>query len=117
METAKNRRRRGRPSSLTAELADAIVAEISAGSTLGEAARACGVGSRTLRTWRRRAWSPREVDAPYVVLEKRVQRALRKSSPLDAQSMSWKEAAARLEVEHPERWALPDLDDVLAELE
>jgi hypothetical protein len=29
----------------------------------------------------------------------------------------WQEAAAALEREYPERWALPDVDDVLGELE
>jgi transposase-like protein len=97
-------------------LADAIVAEISAGAGLAEAARGCGVGERTLRRWRRRAWSTRSADRDYVDLEKRIQRALATSTTVEESPPSWEEAAAALEREHPERWAVPELGDVLAEL-
>jgi hypothetical protein len=118
MAAAETRHPGGRPGHLTPELADAIAAQIAAGLGPGEAARACGVGERTLRTWRRRAWSTRASDAPYVDLEKRIQRALRKGSPEEAAATDWEEAAAFLEQERPERWAaLPELDDLLGELE
>jgi transposase-like protein len=117
VEAAENRPR-GRPALLTGELAGAIAVQIAAGLGPGEAARACGVGERTLRTWRRRAWSSRPGDAAYVDLEKRILRALRKGSPTEAAAIDWEEAAAFLEHERPERWAaLPELDDVLGELE
>lgn len=115
VEAADIRHGRGRPGHLTPELADALVAQLAGGAGLAEAARACGVGTRTLRTWRRRAWSPRAADAPYVDLEKRILRALPKGAA--EAPPSWEEAAAALEREHPERWALPDLDDVLGKLE
>lgn len=115
--TAETRHPGGRPGRLTPELADAIAAQIAAGLGPGEAARACGVGERTLRTWRRRAWSPRAVDAPFIDLEKRIRHALAGVAPVEPMPTTWEAAAAALESEHPERWALPGLDDVLAELE
>jgi transposase-like protein len=51
------------------------VAQLGAGASLAEAARLCGLGPRTLRTWRSRAWSHRTADAPFVSLEKRIQHA------------------------------------------
>jgi len=80
MAAAEIRRGRGRPGHLTPELADALVAQLDAGVTLAEAARACGVGPRTLRRWRQRAWSPRPADAPFVRLEKRVLGALARAT-------------------------------------
>jgi transposase-like protein len=112
-----DRRGPGRPGRLTPELVDAIVNEISSGAGLGEAARACGVGERTLRSWRRRAWSPRAADAPYIDLERRIVGAVARAKATEISPAPWEEAAAVLEAEHPERWALPKLDDVLAELE
>ena len=102
---------------LTGELAEAIVTQIAAGLGLGEAARACGVGPRTLRSWRRRAWSQRAADAPFVALEKRIQRSLAPVAPVEPVPQPWEEAAAALEAEHPERWSVPALDEVLAELD
>jgi transposase len=113
---AENQRRRGRPGRLTPELADAIVTQISAGTSLAEAARLCGLGPRTLRSWRRRAWSREPVDAAFVALERRVQAAL---ATRPAKSPSWEQVAAALEREYPERWGPPDetLDDLLARLD
>jgi transposase-like protein len=116
VEAAENRRR-GRPALLNRELADEIVAHLAAGATLGEAARACGVGPRTLRAWRKRAWSPRAADRPFIALEKRIQRALPKGAQLRSALEPWEAAAAALEIEHPERWAVSDVDDVLPELD
>jgi transposase-like protein len=115
---AETRHPGGRPGRLTPELADAIVAQLDAGAGPAEAARACGVGERTLRTWRRRAWSARKNDAPYVDLEKRIQHVLRKGAPAEAPATDWEEAAAFLEHERPERWAaLPEVEDLLGELD
>ena len=96
MEAAETRHPGGRPGRLMPELADAIVAQLDAGAGPAKAARACGVGERTLRTWRRRAWSSRPGDAAYVDLERRIQRALGKGSPAEATAMDWEEAAAFL---------------------
>jgi transposase-like protein len=114
---AENRRGRGRPGRLTAELADAIVAQLGAGASLAEAARLCGLGPRTLRSWRSRAWSHRTADAPFVSLEKRIQQAL--ATARAAEPPSWEQAAAVLESEYPGRWGLPEerLDDLLARLD
>jgi hypothetical protein len=117
VEAADIPRGRGRPGHLTPELADAIVAQLDAGAGLAEGARACGIGARTLRSWRRRAWSPRAADAPYIDLERRIIGALARSRPVQPQLTPWEAAAAALEAEHPGRWGLPELHDVLAELQ
>jgi hypothetical protein len=115
VEAAENRRR-GRPGRLTPALADQLVEQVAAGAGLGEAAQACGVPARSLRRWRRRAWSAGAADAPYVCLERRIVAALARARPVEATTTPWEKAAAALEREHPERWALPDLGDVLGEL-
>jgi hypothetical protein len=114
---AENRRGRGRPGRLTTELADAIVAQLGAGASLAEAARLSGLGPRTLRSWRSRAWSHRTADAPFVNLEKRIQQAL--ATARATEPLSWQQAAAALEREHPGRWGPPEerLDDLLARLD
>ena len=47
-DAAENRRGHRRPTALTADVADVIVATVAGGGTLGEAARAAGVSERTL---------------------------------------------------------------------
>jgi hypothetical protein len=112
-KAAENRRRRGRPGRLTPEVADTIVGRIKAGDSVPAAAAAAGVAGRTLRQWRRSAYSTRARDAAFVALERRIARAL-SARPRDSAAASWEEIAARLESEHPERWAaLPELDEVL----
>jgi hypothetical protein len=69
-----------------------------------------------LRTWRRRAWSPRAADAPFIELEKRIVAAQATAKPADTSVADWQAAAAALEYEH-EHWRLPEIGDVLAELE
>jgi hypothetical protein len=93
------------------------VAQLGAGASLAEAARLCGLGPRTLRAWRARAWSHRTADAPFVSLEKRIQQAL--ATARAAESPPWEQAAAMLESEYPEHWGPPEarLDDLLARLD
>jgi transposase-like protein len=106
----------GRPSLLTADFADRLVAELAGGATLGGAAAVVGVNPRTLRAWRQRAWSRRPDDLPYVQLERRVQQALRRargttSEPHHAEP--WQAAPARLAASNPAEWGqLTDLVDV-----
>jgi hypothetical protein len=107
-ETAENRRGRGRPGRLTPEVADTIVARIKAGDSVPAAA------GRTLRQWRRSAYSTRAQDAAFVALERRITRAL-SARPRDSAAASWEEIAERLENEHPGRWGLPELDEVLSD--
>jgi hypothetical protein len=80
--------------------------------TLQEAAAACGLSERTLRSWRRRAWSERPADRPFIELERRLQRALGRREERQLQQPAdddWLEAASRLEQQHPARWGAVEL--------
>jgi transposase-like protein len=95
---AENRRRgRGRPTLLGPEVADALVAEVTAGALLEDAARAAGVSPRTLRSWRARAWSSRPEDAPFIELERRLRAALPDGRIAAHAVESWEETAMRIE--------------------
>jgi hypothetical protein len=78
-------------------VADAIVAGIAAGDSFAAAAKAAGVGARTLRTWRSRAWSREPADRACVDLERRLQRALasRQVAPVQ-EPAPWEQLAANL---------------------
>jgi transposase-like protein len=90
---------------LTEDRADELVELVAAGSTLGAAAEQLGVSARTVRGWRRRAWSSRPEDAPFVALERRLIGAL--AVRRDAPALpTWEEAAAALEAQFPEHWRL-----------
>jgi hypothetical protein len=69
------KRPRGRPPKLTAELRDQLLAQLAAGAGLAQAASASGISERTLRAWRERAWSTRPQDRPHVDLEQRLRDA------------------------------------------
>jgi transposase-like protein len=71
----KGTRTRGRPTKLTPELGDQLLAQLAGGARLAEAASASGISARTLRSWRQRAWSARPQDRPYVELEQRLRDA------------------------------------------
>jgi transposase-like protein len=100
LERHKNRRARGRPGLLTPELADALVARVSDGATIDEAARSVGISARSVRAWRRRAWSSSPTDAPYIALERRLLQAQALASP---PAVDWRAIAARLDAED-EHW-------------
>lgn len=108
-DAAENRRGHRRPTALTADVADVIVATVAGGGTLGEAARAAGVSERTLRSWLAAGRSqPQGVLLGRVLVSK------------PARELSWEEIAAALERERPDRWGLPGLDplaDVFAEVD
>jgi hypothetical protein len=91
VSAAENRRTRGRPIKLTPEIADTLVAQLTLGATLEDAAHIAGISSRTLRAWRARAWSKDASDAPFVELEKRV-RDTRPARTVE----SWEDVAARV---------------------
>lgn len=97
-----------RPTKLTPEIADLIVAAIRAGSFPEPAARAAGVSPATLYRWKRRGRS--EEEGPYRDFLETLRRAegaaevhaiavIRKQMPGD-----WRAALAYLERRHPERW-------------
>jgi transposase-like protein len=83
--------RGGRPTKLTPELRDQLLANIAAGAGLAEAASASGISERTLRAWRQRAWSRRPEDRPYVELEQ----ALRdmRANAVRAEPEAWRTTA------------------------
>jgi hypothetical protein len=105
----------GRPTKLTPALADRLVELFGTGATTKTVAAEVGVHPRSVQGWRRRAWSARPEDRPYVELEQRIQRAL---PPVEAEpdrpTESVEEAIAWLQTEAPERWGLDydDFDDV-----
>src|SRR5262249_51274138 len=89
-EAAKNPGAPGRPGRLTPQVADAIVARVAGGDDLATAATAAGVGARTLRRWRRSAYSRDPGDADAVALERRIMRALA-TRPRASAPESWEE--------------------------
>jgi hypothetical protein len=108
MAGKKPARRPGRPSKLTDEVADRLVALIVSGASPATAAETVGVTPRALRGWRARAWSRDPRDVACVTLERRLQQAL--ASPQTDESTEapvvedWTVIAARLEASAPERW-------------
>ena len=114
---AKNPRPPGRPTKLDDVVADRLVALVSAGATITDAAAELGVTRRTVQLWRARAWSRDPRDAPHVELERRLRDALaggvgaagQPTRSLDELAPDdWREIAARLEANDPLRWELDD---------
>jgi hypothetical protein len=95
---AAENRGRGRPARLTPELGELIAAELAGGADLAQAAGAAGISSRTLRSWRQRAWSSRPEDRPYVQLEQRLRPLLGSDERRhrDGAMEPWEAAAARI---------------------
>jgi hypothetical protein len=120
---AKNPRPPGRPTKLSPELADRLVALLADGATTTAAAAELGVTRRTIQLRRARAWSRDPRDAPFVELAKRLRDAVASPSPLeapvptgdgdaDASDLApddWREIAARLEANDPFRWGADEL--------
>jgi hypothetical protein len=108
----------GRPSLLTPELADRLVAELRAGAGLADAARACGLDPRLVRAWRDRARSHDPRDAAFVALARRLEAArLVAARRAGHAPRTWQEAAVALASQYPDRWELPApeaIEDVLA---
>lgn len=108
------KRRGGRPTLLTEELADELVRLLSAGNYDETAAKAAGVAPRTFREWLQRGLSLRDADEPYRQLRRRVDEARAKGEATHvariakaAQDGDWKASAWYLERAHPERWGKP----------
>jgi hypothetical protein len=70
--SAVEKRAGGRPTVLSDEVIEALVLHMKLGFTPGQSARAAGIGPRTLRRWRSRAWSRAPEDRAYVELERRL---------------------------------------------
>ncbi len=102
----------GRPSKLTRELRECVVALIAAGNPLAVAAEASGIARSTLAAWLKRGESTKRVDLPYRQLAQAVERARAEAEAnLVAQMRqaaakgSWKASAWLLERQAPVRWA------------
>jgi hypothetical protein len=67
-------RRPGRPSKLTPDVSSELLALVVAGVPVMHAAAKVGIDRRTVARWRRRAYSSRPEDRPYVMLERAIQR-------------------------------------------
>jgi transposase-like protein len=102
---AAEKRPRGRPTKLTPELRDQLLAQLATGAGLAKAATARGISARTLRSWRQRAWSTRSADRPYVELERQLRDARASAPPgpeawrstaelLEANERAWRELVA-----------------------
>jgi hypothetical protein len=101
-------------------VADQLVQQLVAGAGLATAARSVGLGERTVRRWRARAYSRRAADAPFVALERRIVSALSRSRESEPLPIDWQAAAAFLEGEYGERWGPVEpepFDDLLGELD
>jgi hypothetical protein len=101
-----------------------LVARIAAGDRVEDAATALGLNLRSLRRWRRRAWSRAPADAADVRLEREINRALATAAYLRGASAaaqspaSWEEATAWVEVERAGALGRPieSVDDALARI-
>src|SRR5437763_8332638 len=94
----------GRPTLLDAVVADRLVALLAGGATVAEAAAAIDVAPRTIQHWRRRAWSRRPEDEPYIDLERRLVAAVALREREDEPLPTWEAVAAELELADPARW-------------
>lgn len=97
----------GAKSTLTADIADRIVALLSAGNYIGVAIRACGVPGSTYKDWISKG---REGDPGYAEFAERVDRARAEGEARNvaqiarAAAENWQAAAWLLERQWPERW-------------
>ena len=98
---AAETRRGGRPTKLTPELGDELLARLAAGAGLAEAASASGISERRLRAWRQRAWSPRAEDRAYVELERRLRDVRAETAARDPEA--WRSTAEIL-AENERAW-------------
>ena len=96
---------RGRPRLLDETLLAQIGADVALGLSVEVAARAAGVGPRSLRRWR--AQGQRELAAlsPEARLALALNEAEREARKLDD---GWQAIARQLAEESPERWAGPE---------
>jgi len=103
----------GRPSKLTPDVADQIVAMLRAGNYVGVACHAARVARRTFGDWLNRGLSSRPEDAPYREFRERVEQARAEGEVRNVTAIakaaveSWQAAAWLLERQYPERWGRP----------
>jgi hypothetical protein len=102
------RRREGRPSILTAELAERFSLWLRAGNYIETAAALAGIARSSVYLWLRRG--AREAEGPYREFSDMVRRAMAEAESADlavigrAARADWRAAAWRLAHRHPERY-------------
>lgn len=102
-----------RPSKLTPEVRERIVAVLRSGAYVQQAAEAAGIGRSTFDDWMRRGESEAKEDAPYRELREAVEQARAEAEArhvaliAKASARSWQAAAWLLERQYPERWGKP----------
>lgn len=102
-----------RPSKLTPEVRERIVAVLRSGAYVQQAAEAAGIGRSTFDDWMRRGESEAEKDAPYRELREAVEQARAEAEArhvaliAKASARSWQAAAWLLERQYPDRWGKP----------
>jgi transposase-like protein len=108
-----SRRSPGRPTSLTPELQDAIVALVKSGNDVKTACAVVGVGRTTYYRWMARGASDDPADAAYRVFAAEVEqaRAIAEAalvrSLADVSRLNWRVALERLERMYPHKWGPP----------
>jgi hypothetical protein len=104
------RRSPGRPTSLTADVKDAIVALVKSGNDVKTACAVVGVGRATYYRWMARGRSDEPGHAAYRVFAEEVDKARAVAETrlvavlADASRLDWRVALERLERMYPERW-------------
>ena len=101
-----DRRRVGRPTSLTPEVSQVIADAMRAGNYLETAAALAGISVSTLRNWLRagrRGESPELADFARAITQARAIAEVRDLERI-GRDPSWQAAAWRLERRHPKRW-------------
>jgi transposase len=110
MATGSTRRPPGRPTSLTPELQDAIVALVKEGNDVKTACAVVGVGRTTYYRWLSRGSSDDPEDAAYRVFAQEVERARAIAEArlvralADMSKLNWRVAMERLATMYPEKW-------------
>ena len=109
----------GRPTALTEEVGNRIIAAIQRGAYMETAAQFAGIAPGTLHAWMKKAAKLRDSDLPVIQPENQrlvefheaIQRALAESEVRDvnvidqaAQQGQWQAAAWKLERKHHARW-------------
>jgi len=101
-----DRRRVGRPTSLTPAVAETIIDAMCGGNYMETAAALAGISVATLRNWLRagrRGESPELADFAQAIARARAVAEVRDLERI-GRDPSWQSAAWRLERRHPKRW-------------
>lgn len=107
----------GRPTKLTPEIQERIVALLRAGNYVETAAAYCDVGKVSLYAWMKRGH--RQPKSIYGAFLNAIEKAQAESEIRDLEQVRkaepWESSAWRLERKHPTRWGRRDRLDVMTE--